>query len=218
MTWNANDQAAAKKFTQSAAKDKTIPNDQQKDDGILKVDPAIFDLFADGKFYITAKNSNAYWDYRITPKAGVPTSEGYMLYQIPRYFMYLDKNNKTTNDELKNNNMIFINGKYKDAHLIINKDWFDEDGNLIESTALIAELNKLLSFSGGLKLGENTIKITDYNSAYYGKKLTVTEGSIAGYKAKVNSISETVKWNDDPIRNIKFESQKQMANIKIDKT
>ncbi|MCL1897084.1 MAG: hypothetical protein FWG03_11145, partial [Clostridiales bacterium] len=107
-------------------------NDKQKDDGILKVDPAIFDLFKDGRFYITAKNSNAYWDYNILPGKGVATSEGYLLYQIPRYFMYSDKNNKEVKDELKNINMIFIGGDYKDAFITINKDWLDEEGNLVE--------------------------------------------------------------------------------------
>ncbi|MCL1982405.1 MAG: hypothetical protein FWG53_04840, partial [Clostridiales bacterium] len=197
-------------------------NDKQKDDGILKVDPALFDLFKDGKFYITAKNSNAYWDYWISPddpKAAV-TSEGYLLYQIPRYFMYSDKNNKITKDELKNINMIFIGGDYKDAFLIIEKDWFDEDGNLVVDKTLIGELNKKLSFdsnAGKLKLGLNTIKITDFSSAYFGKKLTVSEGAIAGYKTKLNPITLTVKYNDVPVKSITFENQKLWAFIKISK-
>ncbi|MCL1810316.1 MAG: prealbumin-like fold domain-containing protein, partial [Clostridiales bacterium] len=198
-------------------------NDKQKDDGILKVDPALFEMFKDGKFYITAKNSNAYWDYWISPSdpKAVVTSEGYLLYQIPRYFMYSDKNNKTTKDELKNINMIFIGGDYKDVFLVIEKDWLDEDGNLVVNAALIGELNKKLSFdsnAGKLKLGLNAIKITDFNTAYSGKKLTVTEGAIAGYKTKLNPITLTVKYNDAPVKSVKFENQKLWAFIKISKT
>ena len=194
-------------------------NDKQKDDGILKVDPDVFDLFKNGEFYITAKNSNAYWDYLILPDKGVPTSEGYLLYQIPRYFMYSDKNNKTVNDELKNINMIFIGGEYKDAFLIINKNWFDEDGNPVDEE-LADDLNMYLFFNsnaGQLKLGENLIKITDYSSAFYGKKITVTEGAIKGYAAKQNPLSATVKYNDDPVKAITFENQKQKAKITIEK-
>ena len=197
-------------------------NDQQKEDGILKVDPALFDLFKDGKFYITAKNSNAYWDYWILPDEGIVTAGGYLLYQIPRYFMYLEANNKNgktseVKEELKNINMIFIGGEYKDAYLIIDKEWFDEEGNQIVDEARIKELNESLSFNNGLKLGQNKIAITDFNSAYFGKKLTVTEGAIPGYKAKQNPISVTVKWDDDPIKEIKFENQKQYGKIKIEK-
>ena len=195
-------------------------NDKQKDDGILKVDPAVFDLFDDEWFYITAKNSNAYWDYRILPEQGVPTSEGYLLYQIPRYFMYKDKNNKEVKDELKNINMIFIGGNYKDAYLTISKDWLDEEGNLIDDEAVIEKLNGLLTFSsnaGKLGLGENVIKITDYNTAFYGKKVTVTEGALKGYATKQNPISVTVKYNDDPVKAIAFENQKQKAKITIKK-
>jgi len=76
-----------------------------------------------------------------------------------------------------------------------------------------------LSFNGGkLTLGRNTIKITDYQSANYGKNLIVTEGAIPGYTTKKNPISVTVKWDDNPIKSIKFENQKQWAYIKIVKT
>ena len=85
-------------------------NDKQKGDGFLKVDPAAFNLFKGGKFRITAKNANIYCDYQILPEKGVLTSEGYLLYQIPRNFTYLDKNGKMIADELKNINMLYIGG------------------------------------------------------------------------------------------------------------
>ena len=195
-------------------------NDKQKDDGILKVDPAVFGMFKGESFYITAKNSNAYWDYSIRPDDGVPTSEGYLLYQIPRYFMYTDKNKKEVKDELKNINMIFIGGDYKDAFITIGKDWLDEEGDLIDNAELIEKLNGLLSFTsnaGKLGLGENAIKITDYNTAFYGKKLVVTEGALKGYATKQNPISETVKYSDSPVKAITFENQKQKAKIAVKK-
>jgi len=195
-------------------------NEKQKEDGILKVDPAIFDLFKEGKFYITAKNSNAYWDYWIIPEEGVATSAGYLLYQIPRYFMYQDKKNKTANDELKNINMIFIGGAYKDAWLIIAKDWFDEDGALVTSKERIEELNKLLYFDsnvGKLALGKNKIEIKDFAAAYFGKKLTVTESTIKGYAAKQNPLQITVHNNDELTKTIKFQNQKLRAKITIEK-
>ncbi|MCL2136496.1 MAG: hypothetical protein FWH40_03095 [Coriobacteriia bacterium] len=196
-------------------------NDKQKDDGILKVDPAIFDLFEGGLFYITAKNSDAYWDYQIIPSEGIATSDGYLLFQVPRYFMYTQagKNGKVevVNDELKNINMIFIGGQYKDAKLIIEKDWFDEDGIPITDESLIAELNDKLVLSGNYKLGENTITIDNFHDAYFGKKVTVLEGPIAGYEATANPLSAKVKFDDDPIETITFENTKQYAYIEIEK-
>lgn len=129
-------------------------NEKQKEDGILKVDPDVFKWFEDGKFYITAKNSNAYWDYWILQEEGIPTDGGYLLYQIPRYFMLLDKNNKITNDELKNINMIFINGLWRTYDLEIEKIWLDKNG---EPTVNPSYANA--TFTNGYSLGKSTIRL-----------------------------------------------------------
>jgi len=120
-------------------------------------------------------------------------------------------------EELKNINMIFIGGNYKDAYLIIEKSWYDEEGALITDAALIAELNKLLSFNNKLGLGMNIIEITNYTDAALGKKVTVTEGAIPGYEAWENPKSAKVKWDDNPIKVVAFDNQKLWGKIKIEK-
>jgi len=199
-------------------------NDKQTEDGFLKVDPAVFDLFKpdeNGKvgFFITAKNSNAYWDYWIyqnDPKA-VLTSEGYYLYQIPRYFMITDKANKVTNDELKNINMIFIGGNYKDAYFNIVKNWFNEDGTPVDPADVLA-LNELLKFNNKYTLGLNTVSIDNYKDALLGKKIVVTESIPAGWSEKFGKSSQTVTAKQKETYNtVTFNNQKKYANIIIEK-
>ena len=208
-------------------------NDKQKDNGYLFVLDFVFDYFKDdythksghvfapgeNGFVLTAKNSNDYWGYKISRDTGVIVGQidgvDVYAYSIPKQLQYLDKKGKTQKEDLKNINMVFIDGEYKDAYLTIEKEWFDEEGNPITDAALIDQLNDLLTFNYGLKLGYNVIKITAFDEAANGKKLAVTEGAIAGYKAKVNPINVTVKWDDAPTKVIKFENQKQWAKIEI---
>ena len=192
-------------------------NDKQKDPGVLLVKPEVFDLFVSGSFILTAKNSNAYWGYDISPKTG-KLVDGVYVYNIPRNVMYLDKKGKQVTEELKNINMVFIDGQYKDAKFVIEKYWYDEDGKAVLDAATVAGLNKLLSFNSGYKLGENIVKITDYKTAYFGKQITVTEGAIAGYKAldgTKGTYTLTVKWNDAPLKVAAFHNQKLFAKIEI---
>jgi len=192
-------------------------NDKQKDSGVLLVDPKVFDLFVDGSFILTAKDSNNYWGYLISPDTGV-LKDGIYVYGIPKQLQYLNAKGKKEKDDLKNINMVFIDGIYKSAFFDIEKTWYDEDGKEIDDKALIADLNAKLKFNNGYKLGENEVEITDYKSAWFGKTITVTEQAPAGYTPKPGtkgSISLTVKWNDDPRKVADFHNQKQWAEIKI---
>jgi hypothetical protein len=197
-------------------------DDKQKDDGVFLVKKEIFDLFDDGYFYLIAKNSNNYWDYLISPSTGYEIKPGVFAYRIPKQFQWLSYNpnngkTKEEKEDLKNINMVFIDGKYKDAYFIIQKKWFDECGDEILDEDIIAELLKKLSFQGGYKLGENTVKITNYKDALNGKTITVIENPIKGFTTKKNPQTIIVKWDDKPKKIVLFENQKQWAYIKINK-
>jgi len=190
-------------------------NDKQKDNGVLLVEEWVFDLFVDGKFILTAKNSNNYWGYKITPDAGQLIG-GVYAYGISKQIKYNETDNKgklvAKTDDLKNINMVFIDGEYKTASFIIEKFWYDVKGALVADDAVIAELNELLSFNNGAyTLGINEVQITDYMSAAKGKKITVTEAPIEGYfpvEGTSASYTITVKYNDDPIKVVTFRNQK----------
>jgi len=153
-------------------------NDKQKDDGFLKVDPAIFTWFEEDWFIVTAKNSNAYWDYKIVLNEGYVTSEGYLLYQIPRYFMYTEANNKNgkvteVKDELKNINMIFIDGLWRTFDLTIIKNWETKNeasavATLTNGYSFGSKTTRLYAFdSYPVNFKENNIANKDYNGYKY---------------------------------------------------
>ncbi|MDR0492872.1 MAG: hypothetical protein LBH74_04450, partial [Nitrososphaerota archaeon] len=114
-------------------------DDKQKDDGVLLVCDAVFDLFdsnykhtgtgfefgaGDPGFVLTAKNSNNYWGYKIARSTGkiIDTVNGMDIwaFAIPKQMQYLNsKNGKIETDDLKNINMIFIDGTYKRGSLTV---------------------------------------------------------------------------------------------------
>ena len=216
---NPRDNASGDKIT-SNAHSADFPglyfycDDKQKDNGVLLVADWVFDLFVDGEFILTAKNSNNYWGYNITPDEG-QLIDGVYAYGISKQIKYNEVDNKgkvtAKTDDLKNINMVFIDGKYKDAKFEIEKYWYDAKGNAVTDADVIAELNELLSFNGGTyNLGVNPVKITDYKTAYYGKKIVVTEAPIEGYETlegTSTSHSFTVKYNDDPIKVVDFHNK-----------
>jgi len=157
------------------------------------------------KFTITAKNSNAYWDYVIVEGEGnvlIPDS-GVSAYKIPRYLMYLDKKGKEVKEELKNINMIFISGNWIDAELEIEKVWYDEEDNVFDGD------NDLVTFNSPFELGSNTVEV----KSLFGTTYSIKENSISGFTTKKNPISVTVKPGDK--KTVTFENQKQWANIEI---
>ena len=196
-------------------------DDKQKDDGVLLVDEYVFSLFKGEMFYLTAKNSNTYWSFPIVAdKAQLVTGYEFLYaFNIPKNFMYTD-GKKEVKEQLKNINMVFIDGQYKDAQFKIVKNWFNEDGTpmMFASTAAKAAQDKLVSFNNKYTIGDNTVEITDYNTALKGKKITVTENPIPGYKplaGTTNSYTITVKCDDNPIKVVTFKNQKQWAEITI---
>jgi hypothetical protein len=144
-------------------------NDKQKDDGVLLVNPDVFDLFANSRFILTAKNSNAYWDYIIAPSKE-HLIDGVYAYGIPRNFKYADKKGKQVSEELKNINMVFIEGDYKSAQVELSKLWENKDGGFAADKELTAQV-----IFTGLKLGKNEFKFANFSEAMKGKKITVSE-------------------------------------------
>ena len=206
-------------------------NDKQKDNGVLLVDASVFDLFVDGKFTLTAKNSNNYWGYEISKDID-QLIDGVYAYGISKQIKYneIGNNGKVSakTDDLKNINMVFIDGDYKPAYFKIVKVFYNEVGRLygtgdsdrdLRGAAREARelpgLYRLVSFNDGYGLGKNKVNITDYKSAVNGKTITVTENDIPGFLAREKSINVTVKWNALPT--IVFHNQKQYAKIKIEK-
>jgi hypothetical protein len=205
-------------------------DDKQKDDGVLLVREDVFDLFKDGYthagsgisfaagdngFVLTAKNSNNYWGYKIAKSTGkiIDTVNGVDIYAyaIPKQIQYLDSKGKSQTESLKNINMVFIDGNYKDAKFDIVKNWFNEEGNPITDRCVLDSQLKL----NGYVLGENVVKITDYATAMNGKKITVTEIAPAGFIEKCGKASQTIvaKWNVNPT--VTFNNQKQYAEVTI---
>jgi hypothetical protein len=183
-------------------------NDKQQGNGVLLVNPEVFDLFVDGQFILTAKNSNNYWGYVITPDEE-HLIDGVYAYGVEKQFQVInEKNGKNEKEDLKNINMVFIDGNYKDATLIIEKVWLDEEG-----LEMAKPVDREATFNTPYVLGENSIGITDYVSAVKGKQITVTENDILGFEAKVKTIRVSLKA--DGSETITFENQKQYAIIEI---
>lgn len=183
-------------------------DDKQKMPGVFLVNDDVFDLFVDGVFYLTAKNSNSYYKYEISRETGA-LKDGVWVYGIPKEVMGKDNKGKDTKDELKNINMVFIDGNYKSAYFEIEKVWLDAQG------FVVAGDDSLVSFKEGWKLGINEVKITDYTTAVNGKKVTVTEKAINGFTTvSANPQSLTVKWNDDPVKGLTFENQADPIKLK----
>ena len=189
---------------------------KQKDPGVFYVKDWVFDMFVDGKFVLTAQNSNRYSDYAITPDALHKIDGGINIagraydyeYRIPKVDAF--------GGELKNINQVFIGGNYKDASFKIVKNWFDEEGEAITDRAA---LDAALKFNNGYTQGVNTVKITNYSDAATGKKVSVTESLPAGFLEQSGKTSKSisVKWNDDPIKVVEFNNQKQWSYIIIGK-
>jgi len=227
-------------------------DDKQKDDGVLLVCDWVFDLFTtsykhagtgisfdcnDPGFVLTAKNSNNYWGYKIARSTGkvIDKIDGVDIYAfaIPKQMQYINtKNGKTETDSLKNINMVFIDGQYKSAWVLIMKAWFNEDGKLIWKPFDVCDLNSKLSFSNGLKLGLNKddfgeIKITDFKTAKDGKTITITETAkpdgyafksacvIYGNEQPTNVQGVSLKLKPGDKAAVLFENQKQWAEITI---
>ncbi|MDR0797893.1 MAG: prealbumin-like fold domain-containing protein [Nitrososphaerota archaeon] len=224
-------------------------DDKQKDDGVLLVNESVFDYFQDDYTYtlpnvdkkkdaseiefakgdpgfvLTAKNSNNYWGYKIAKSTGkvIDTVNGEKIYAyaIPKQIQFINPNNgKNEKEDLKNINMVFIDGKYKDAEFKIVKNWYNEDGSkmMFVSTAALAKQNELVSFNNDYKIGVNTVKIADYLTAVKGVKITVTEAVDNDYFEQNGRVSQTitVKNNDGPTQIVTFNNQK-WAYIIIEK-
>jgi len=176
-------------------------NDKQRDDGVLLVDPFVFTLFEGGTFTVTAKTSNCYWGHALsaTDIDAYDEASGLYIYNVFRNCMYKDKKGNLLKDDMKNINMIFIDGKYKSAFFDIEKEWLDPDGKPLAGD------DSLVSFTQGWKLGRNEVKFSDYKTAYNGKKVSATEKDIAGFTCvSANPQNLTVKCGDDPIQVMTF--------------
>ena len=221
-------------------------DDKQKEDGVLLVNESVFDYFQDGYTYtlpnvdkkqaasevvfakgdpgfvLTAKNSNNYWGYKIAKSTGkvIDTVNGEKIYAyaIPKQIQFINPNNgKNDKEDLKNINMVFIDGKYKSGFFEIVKNWYDEEGTRVTDDGVIDELNAQLKFNNKYALGINEVKISDYITAVKGAKVTVTETVPEGYLAQNGQVSKTitVKYNDAPVQVVEFHNQKQYAYISI---
>ena len=206
-------------------------NDKQKDDGVLLVLPEVFDMFVNGEFTLTAKNSNNYWGYTISPATGT-LIDGVYAFGIPKQFQWISVDNKgkekQEKEDLKNINMVFIDGEYKPGYFVIGKVFYNEVGRvygtgdnnwdwrgMTRESRELPGLYDLVSFNNGYTIGLNKVEIKDFKTASLGKTITVTENDIPGFLPAQKSISVTVKWNTLPT--ITFNNYKQWANITIDK-
>ena len=193
-------------------------DEKQKCPGVFLVADWVFDLFEEETFYLTAKNSNSYYKYLISRDTGhvINEEEAVWGYGIPKEVMGKDNKGKDVKDELKNINMVFIDGIYKAGQFFIEKTWYDEDGDEINDRAA---LDEQLAFNNNYDLGRNTVKIADYPTAVKGKSVTVTEMSTpTGFAPVIGTkTSVTVKatWNGEDTA--EFFNQKQRAEIFIEK-
>jgi hypothetical protein len=208
-------------------------DDKQKLPGVFLVEDWVFDLFEKETFYLTAKNSNSYYKYEISRETGTLQDGGVYVYGIPKEVMAKDNKGNAKPDELKNINMVFIDGTYKSAWILLTKTWYDEEGYLKWNIRENVALDKELQFSNGLKLGINEddfseIKITDFVTAKNGKTVSITETKMpAGYEFKdahilygegskiSGGVSLLLKPNDKAA--VHFENKKQWAYIEIAK-
>jgi len=192
-------------------------NDKQKDNGVLLVDPAVFKMFVGGKFTLTAKNSNNYWGYEISRATGT-LIDGVYAYGIAKQIKYneIGNNGKVSAkaEDLKNINMVFIDGKYLPGHFDIVKEWRDEDGYLTKGD------NSLVSFKEGFKLGRNQVDIRTYGEAIKGRTLVVTENPIPGFDTltgpQIINVKQSLTTTSIPAK-LTFVNQKQWAYIYISK-
>jgi len=206
-------------------------DDKQKDSGVLLVLPEVFDMFVNAEFTLTAKNSNNYWGYTIKKDAAY-LIDGVYAYGIPKQLQYISVDNKgkekQEKEDLKNINMVFIDGQYKPAYFVIGKVFYNEVGRvygtgdnnwdwrgMARESLELPGLYDLVSFNNGYVIGINKVEIKDYKSAWFGKTITVTENDIPGFLPAEKSISVTVKW--DTLPTITFKNYKQWANIDINK-
>jgi len=188
----------------------------------------------DPGFVLTAKNSNNYWGYKIAKSTGkvIDTVNGKDIYAyaIPKQIQYINDKGKTTTEDVKNINMVFIDGQYKDAWFVIGKRWlnevgrdwgtgdhnFDFSGMFTESKAYPSLWEKL-SFKNGYELGMNKVPINNYNEAMNGKKITVTENPIPGFEEISGGTSKTITVHSNTLPTVLFKNQKQWADIIIEK-
>jgi len=163
-------------------------NDKQKNDGVLLVDPFVFTLFVDETFTVTAKTSNCYWGHDLTADpAAYDADSGLYIFNILRNCMFKDKKGNLVGDELKNINMIFIDGNYKSAEVEVEKF---VDAEQVDEWA----------FAKG-KIGTNIITFKSYPEAIKGKTFTASEiildGADIGFaKVEVNGVEVAAKVTD----------------------
>ncbi|MCL2477209.1 hypothetical protein [Candidatus Bathycorpusculum sp.] len=194
-------------------------DEKQKCPGVFLVADWVFDLFEGETFDLTAKNSNSYYKYTISRTTGLEykvngVGTGVYVYGIPKDVMAKDNKGNDKPDQLKNINMVFIDGNYKSAYFTIEKVWKDENGNIVTGD------NSLVSFkeNKAWTVDETIeVKITDYVTAIKGKKVTITENPIAGFTTEENPQSITVRYDDDPQQVVTFINQKQWAKIILEK-
>ena len=185
-------------------------NDKQREDGVLLVDPSVFDLFEGGTFTVTAKTSNCYWGHvlSVNDDFAYDTDSGLYIYNVFKNCMYTDKKGNLLKDDMKNINMVFIDGNYKDAYVRPVKIWLNENGDAMENPGLD------VTFKDNFVINEyKAIKISTFSEAVNGKKVTVTENAISGYKTLQNPVTVTVKA--DERKDAVFTNQKLYAKITI---
>ena len=224
-------------------------DDKQKDNGVLLVSEYVFDFFQDDYTYslanvdkkkapngitfaagdpgfvLTAKNSNNYWGFKIAKSTGVVVGkdkQGFDIYaySVPKQIQFINDKGKNDKEDLKNINMVFIDGLYKDGHFLIAKNWYNEDGSRIvfPNAMAMVEQNKLVSFNNGYKIGQNSVSITTYKEAAFGKKISVTEKIPAGWFEKDGKGTQSVTAKQfAEFDRVTFNNQKLYANIIIEK-
>ena len=196
-------------------------DDKQKDNGVLLVAPEVFSLFEGCKFVLTAKNSDHYWGYEIKKDAG-QLIDGVYAYGINKQVKYTLIGNKgeitAKTDDLKNINMVFIDGNYKKGYIKIKKTWLDWQGNVYpEKPTDVAEA----SFGSNYPTtGVYPIEINTWGEANNGVKVTITEDQIPGFDTSVNgepgnSVTLTIKPNT--VAKAFFANQEQPAKVIIEK-
>ncbi|MCL2060795.1 MAG: hypothetical protein FWH01_17350, partial [Oscillospiraceae bacterium] len=194
-------------------------------DATLLVADFFFDFIkgevGERSFTVTAKNSNAYWDYEIVEGAGfvLAGADGVSAYKIPRFFMYAQTDKKTgavvldkktglpvmVKDELKNINMIFISGDWIDVELEIEKVWLDEDG------AVFAGDDSIVTFNSPFVLGKQILS----TKSIFGTTFSVRENPIDGYRT--HESIQSIKLKPGESGKLTFVNQKKWANINIEK-
>jgi len=140
-------------------------NDKQKEPGILLVREDVFSWYEDEQFIITAKNSNNYWDYLITKNESAIIDydeDGLAIYAfgIPKQIQYINDKGKKATEDLKNINMIFIDGNWRTYEIEIVKVWLDTAGDETSRPGYAQA-----TFTNGYSLGKKTIRLWTEDSA-----------------------------------------------------